>query len=97
MTNYYIYEILYITYQIPDKMDSEQIYVLVAGNGDWNEEYHFTNELVAKEQWEKCKLWAETDLDYDYDGDEYFYSRIMVFTDGESIIDYSVIPWRGLF
>lgn len=97
MTNYYIYEILYITYQIPDKMDDEQIYVLVAGNGDWNEEYRFTNELVAKEQWEKCKLWSETDLDYDYDGEEYFYSRVMVFTDGETIIDYSVTPWRGLF
>ena len=97
MTNYYIYEIMYITYQIPNKMDSEQIYVLVAGNGDWNEEYHFTNELVAKEQWEKCKLWSETDLDYDYDGDEYFYSRVLVFADEESIIDYSAIPWRGLF
>ena len=96
MTDYYIYEIMYITYQIPDKMDSEQIYVLVAGNGDWNEEYHFTNELIAKEQWEKCKLWAETELDYDYDGEEYFYSRVMVFVDEESIIEYSAIPWRGL-
>lgn len=95
MTNYYIYEIMYITYQIPDKMDSEQIYVLVAGNGDWNEEYHFTNELVAKEQWEKCKLWSETELDCDYEGDEYFYSRVMVFADDESIIEYSAIPWWG--
>lgn len=96
MTNYYIYEISYVTYQIPDKMDSEQVYVLVAGNGNWNEEYHFVNELIAKEQWSKCSLWSETELDYDYEGEQYFYSRVMVFTDGETILDYSVRPWKGI-
>ena len=72
MKTYYIYEIVYCTYQVPNKMNVEQVYKFIAENGNWNESYGFTNKEMAFEQWEKSKLWSETELDHDYDGEEYF-------------------------
>ena len=101
MKTYYIYEVVYCTYQVPNKMNVEQVYNFIAENGNWNEAYGFTNKEMAFEQWEKSKLWAETELDHDYDGEEYFYGRVMVLAVVEDreqeILDYKAEVWKGLF
>ena len=100
MENYHIYEVVYHAYSIPEKMDEEEIYKLVTEHGDWYDDFNFTNESRAWEQWEKSADWAETGLAMDYDGDEYFYSRIMIMTiviNGEETeLDYRVESWKGL-